>query len=412
VRYIVNDRLVLMRPPEGPLAAFIRRFSDWVIEQGYQSDSLRQRVRVAADFSRWLGRRALEAPNVRAEHFAEYLRYRRRRRKLGRGDAVALGQFKNFLCEHGVLPPAETVSRSSTPAHLCAQEFERYLREERLLAPATIVNYVPYVGEFLKVRFGTGPVDLSQLCAGDVVRFVRRQASRLHVKRAKLLTTALRAFLRYGCYRGQVSADLLTSVPIVASWSMPLIPRAISPDQVRQVLSQVDRRTAVGRRDYAILLLLARLGLRAGEIVSLELGDIDWKASCLSVRGKTGRRHQLLLTKEVGDAIVAYLQHGRSRTSCRRLFLCATAPIRGFLRPSTVSTVVRHALVRAGVRAPTLGAHQFRHGLACEMLRHGASLGEIGELLGHRSPETTKIYAKVDLEALRTLAPPWPGGAR
>ena len=178
------------------------------------------------------------------------------------------------------------------------------------------------------------------------------------------------------------------------------------------MLSHVDRRTVVGRRDYAILLLLARLGLRAGEIVSLELEDIDWNASCLSVRGKGGRRNQLPLPKDVGDAIAAYLQRGRPRTPCRRVFLRATAPVRGFLGPSAVSTVVRHALVRAGVQAPTRGAHQFRHGLASEMLRHGASLAEIGELLGHRSPETTKIYAKVDLEVLRTLALRWPGGAR
>jgi site-specific recombinase XerD len=205
---------------------------------------------------------------------------------------------------------------------------------------------------------------------------------------------------------------LITAVPIVANWSMPLIPRAISSDQVREVLSHVDRRTVVGRRDYAILLLLARLGLRAGEIVSLELEDIDWNASCVSVRGKGGRRNQLPLPKDVGDAIVAYLQHGRPRTTCRRVFLRATAPLRGFLGPSAVSTVVRHALVSAGVQAPTRGAHQFRHGLASEMLRHGASLAEIGELLGHRSPETTKIYAKVDLEVLRTLALRWPGGAR
>ena len=160
------------------------------------------------------------------------------------------------------------------------------------------------------------------------------------------------------------------------------------------------------------MLLLARLGLRAGEIVSLELEDIDWNASCLSVRGKGGRRNQLPLPKDVGDAIAAYLQRGRPRTPCRRVFLRATAPVRGFLGPSAVSTVVRHALVRAGVQAPTRGAHQFRHGLASEMLRHGASLAEIGELLGHRSPETTKIYAKVDLEVLRTLALRWPGGAR
>jgi integrase/recombinase XerD len=412
VRYIVNDRLTLMRSPEGPFAAFICPFSDSVVEQGYQLDSLRQRVRIAADFSRWLGRRDLQASDIQNQHCDRYLQYRRRRRTMLRGDAFALGQFREYLCKQGLIAPERLPSSCRTAGQRCADEYERYLREERLLAAATIVNYVPFVSEFLKDRFGTGPVDLSRLCARDVVSFVRRRAPRLHVKRAKLLTTALRSFLHYGCYLGKARADLITAVPIVASWSMPLIPRAIPPDQVRRVLSYVDRDTPVGRRDYAILLLLARLGLRAGEIVSLELEDIDWNGGSLSVRGKGGRRAQLPLPKDVGGAIVAYLQDGRPRTPCRRVFLRATAPVRGFLGASAVSTVVRHALVRAGVQAPTRGAHQFRHGLASEMLRHGASLAEIGELLGHRSPETTKIYAKVDLEALRTLALPWPGGVR
>lgn len=412
MKYPVNDRLVLMRPPEGPLAAFIRPFSDWVVAQGYRLDSLQQRVRIACDFSRWLGRRALQAPDIRSQHSDHYLQCRRRRRKVVSGDVVALGQFRDYLCKQGVIAAERINSDSVTAAKRCAREFERYLREERLLAAPTIITYVLFAGEFLKGRFGAGPVDLSQLCAGDIISFVRRRAPRLHVKRAKLLTTALRSFLRYGCYLGQLRADLITAVPIVASWSMPLIPRAISPDQVRRVLSHVDRRTVVGRRDYAILLLLARLGLRAGEIVSLELEDIDWNASSLSVRGKGGRRTQLPLPKDVADAIVACLKHGRPRTPCRRVFLRATAPVRGFLGPSALSTVVRHALLRSGVQTPTRGAHQFRHGLASEMFRHGASLAEIGELLGHRSPETTKIYAKVDLEVLRTLALPWPGGAR
>jgi integrase len=177
-------------------------------------------------------------------------------------------------------------------------------------------------------------------------------------------------------------------------------------------LARIDRHTAVGRRDYAILLLLARLGLRSSEVVFLDLEDIDWKDGSLSVRGKGGRRLRLPLPADVGEAIVAYLRHGRPPSSSRRVFLRARAPLRGFLGPSAVGTIVRHALLRAGIDAPTTGAHQFRHGLATEMLRHGASLGEIGELLGHRSPETTKIYTKVDLDALRSLALPWPGGVR
>jgi site-specific recombinase XerD len=269
-----------------------------------------------------------------------------------------------------------------------------------------------FVRGFLDQRFGNRTVALAHLSADDVVQFVQRQAPHLHLKRAKMLTTALRSFLRYGCYRGDIALDLAAAVPTVANWSMASIPRAIPAEQVRRLLASIDRHTAIGRRDYAILLLLARLGLRASEVVFLELDDIDWQAGCLNVRSKGGRRHELPLPADVGAALVAYLQQGRPRSSSRRVFLRAKAPIRGFLGPIAVCSIVRHALERTGIDAPTRGAHQFRHALATQMLRHGASLNEIGELLGHRSPQTTKIYIKVDLEALRTLALPWPGGGR
>jgi site-specific recombinase XerD len=225
------------------------------------------------------------------------------------------------------------------------------------------------------------------------------------------MTTALRSFLRYARYRGDTTLDLAAAVPVVANWSMPSIPRAISADQTRQLLASINRQTAVGRRDYAILLLLARLGLRAGEIAFLELDDIDWGAGQLSVHGKSGQRNELPLPTDVGKAIAAYLQHGRPKSASRRVFLRARAPITGFGR-SGVGSLVRHSLQRAGIDAPTRGAHQFRHGLATQMLNHGASLSEIGELLGHRHPQTSKIYTMVDIKALRTLALPWPGGAR
>ena len=269
-----------------------------------------------------------------------------------------------------------------------------------------------FIRRFLKDRFGDGPVTLSHLCAHDVVRFVQRQASRLHPKRAKLLTTALRSFLQYGRYCGKVKLDLGAAVPVVANWSMSSIPRAIAPEQVRQLLASIDRRTAMGRRDYAILLLLARLGLRSGEVTCLKLDDLDWKAGQLSVRGKSGQRSELPLPAEVGKAIAAYLRHGRPQSTSRRVFLRVKAPLRGFRGSCGVGSIVRHCLQRAGLDTPTYGAHQFRHGLATELLRQGASLGEIGELLGHHNPETTKIYTKVDLKALRTLALPWPGGVR
>jgi len=256
------------------------------------------------------------------------------------------------------------------------------------------------------------PIRLARLNAGDVVRFVQRQAPRLHLKRAKLLTTALRSFLRYARYRGEVALDLAAAVPIVANWSMSSIPRAIGAEQIRQLLASIDRRTAIGRRDYAILLLLARLGLRSGEVAFLELDDIDWDAGQVSVRGKGGQRTGLPLPADAGAAIAAYLHHGRPPSTSRRVFLRSKAPVRGFLSQCAIGSIIRHSLQRAGIQAPTTGAHQFRHALATQMLRGGASLSEIGEVLRHRSLQTTTIYAKVDLNALRPLALPWPGGAR
>jgi site-specific recombinase XerD len=280
------------------------------------------------------------------------------------------------------------------------------------LARATIINYVPFVRSFLQDRFGDGPVIPSHLRAIDIVSFVRRQAPRLQPKRAKLLTTALRSFLQFLRYRGKIKRDLDAAVPTIANWTMSSIPRGIANDQVRQLLDSIDLFSIGGRRDYAILLLLARLGLRANEIVSLGLDDIDWNSGQFSVRGKGGQRSNLPLPKEVGKAIAAYLRHGRQRCTSRRVFLRAKAPVRGFQGAAAIGSIVRHRLQCAGIQAPTCGAHQFRHGLATDLLRKGASLGEIGRLLGHRSPETTKIYTKVDLDALRSLALPWPGGMR
>jgi integrase/recombinase XerD len=412
VKCIIDCQVVLSRAPEGPLASHIGPFARSLTKQGYSLYSIHQQVRLAACFSRWLKQHGVGLRSITSDHPPRYLRYRARHARPSQGDAAALKHLLEFLRFEGVIP-AEKISASPlTPAERCTQGYDHHLRQARGLANATIINYVPFVRSFLEDRFGDGPVKLSQLCAGDVVRFVQRQAPRLHQKRAKLLTTALRSFLQYARYLGKTKLDLAAAVPAVANWSMSSIPRAIAADQVRQLLASIDRCTALGCRDYAILVLLARLGLRSGEVTFLELDDIDWNLGKLSVRGKSGQRSDLPLSAEVGKAIAAYLRHGRPQSTSRRVFLRAKAPVRGFLGQSGVGSIVRHRLLRAGLDAPTYGAHQFRHGLATELLRQGASLSEIGELLGHRSPETTKIYIKVDLEALRTLALPWPGGVR
>jgi integrase/recombinase XerD len=413
MKCIVSKDVVLSQRLDGPLAGHVVGFATWVRDEGYALYSRHRQVRLAACFSRWLGKEGVGLSNVKSDHVSRFLRVHARQVKIARGDSAALRQFLDFLRRLGVIPVEKISLRSLSPVEQVIQEFVRYLLHDRALAQATAVNYVPFVRGFLAGLFGGGTVKLSQLCASDVVRFVQHEAPRMQLKRAKLLTTALRSFLHYLRYRGEILHDLAGAVPTVANWSMTSIPRAIPPDLVRRLLASINRHTALGRRDYAILLLLARLGLRGGEVARIELEDIDWNAGSVSVRRKGGQQSILPLPADVGAAITAYLRQGRPRNnSSRRVFLRCRAPFHGFQGPVAIASLVRHNLARAGIQAPTRGAHQFRHGLATNMLRHGASLTEIGEVLGHRSPETTRIYTKVDLNALRPLALPWPGGVR
>jgi integrase/recombinase XerD len=412
MRYFIDPQIVLSHAPDGPLASYLDKFAELQKAQGYCLYYVHRQVLHAAGFSHWLNKRKVTLCQIRADHVRKYLHYRARKVMLRKDDIAALKHLIDYLQREGLIASEKASPQRLTPAEQCAEAYSCYLREARALAEATIINYVPFIREFLTDRFGRGTVTLEQICAGDVVQFVQRKVLKLHKRRAKLLTTALRSFLSYARYRGDLKLDLAAAVPTVPNWSMASIPRAIGEDEVRKLLSSIDQHTATGRRDYAILLLLAKLGLRSSAIAFLDLDDIDWQAGRLSIRGKRGRVLELPLPKDVGEAIVAYLKHGRPHSPSRRVFLRSRAPVRGFLSQCAIGSLVRHSLERASIVSPTKGAHQFRHGLATQMLRHGASLAEIGEVLGHRSPETTKIYTKVDLQALRPLALPWPGGVR
>jgi integrase/recombinase XerD len=395
---------------DGPLGPYIDCYEAEMRCEGYAQQTREVQVRLVADFSCWLAKRRIQASDVSTELFRPYLRTRARRRRPTRNDVSALQRLLELLMRRRVI--AEPISPAATPAERLQSEFRLYLRQERALASSTQACYTAFVREFLTERFGSGSVDLSRLRAEDVTRFVRRRANTIHSKRVQLMTTALRSFLRYARYRGDIEEDLAACIPAVANWKQSTLPRALPPDQVEQVLASIDRKTPMGRRDYAILLILARLGLRAGEIRSLTLEDLDWQEGLITVRGKAGRFSQLPLPRDVGAAIADYLRHGRPTASSRCVFLRARAPVEEFQSQSGVGSMVRHALERAGIDAVRTGTHQFRHALACQMLKQGASLSEIGELLRHRSPQTTAIYAKVDLDSLASLALSWPGGAR
>ena len=298
MKCIVDGQTVLSRAPAGPLAAYIEPFAKSLREQGYRPYSIHRQVLLAACFSQWLKGQGVSTSCLTSNHPPRYLQHRSQQAQPCLGDAAALRHLIEFLRCEGVIAPERISAPTPTPAERFAQAYEHHLRDARGLAEATIVNYVPFIRSFLKDRFGDGPITLSGLCASDIVGFVQRQASQLHPKRAKLLTSALRSFLQYVRYRGKTKLDLAAAVPVVANWSMSSIPRAIAPDQVRELLASIDRNTAIGRRDYAILLLLSRLGLRSGEVAFLELEDIDWNVGRLNVRGKSGQRSELPLPAE------------------------------------------------------------------------------------------------------------------
>ena len=396
---------------QGPLSEHLDAYAAAQAQQGYGRHSIRQHIVVLADFSRWLKQKQIAIQDLDSSVVDRFLRLRRRQERVRRGDPLALARMLNLLCQTGIVKPSDKPVSGDACSRM-VEEFRCYLLQERGLSTATLQNYLPVIEQFLSERFRNRTPIVRSLRAPDVTGFVVRHASHLSSVRAKLMVTALRSFFSYLRYRGAISTDLAGCVPTVPNWSLSALPRFLPAAEVERVLKCCDRKTSVGRRNYTILLLLARLGLRAGEVVVLNLGDIDWSTGQITIRGKGGRSAQLPLPPDVGEALASYLRDDRPRCATRRVFVRHRAPLAGFANSSTISSIVRRALKHAGIQSAHTGAHVLRHSLATSLLRQGGSLDEIGELLRHQSPNTTAIYAKVDLAALQTLALAWPGGGR
>ena len=392
----------------GPLARDLDGFATDLAAQGYACQTAGNKLRLVRHLSVWLESEGLGAEALDEGHFETFLRTREPRRA-PQGEVATGRQLLSHLRSKGRIPDAAEGTDGGDAITRLERAYERYLVNERGLSPSTVGDYLFAVRAFLAERFGARAVALETLVARDANRFIVRHAvSRSH---AKGLATALRSFLRHLHQRGDIAADLAGAIPPVTNWRLSGLPKSLPPEKVESVLASCDRSTATGRRDHAVLLLLARLGLRGGEVAALTLEDIDWAKGLVTLSGKGQRREALPLPEEVGKALVAYLRDGRPPCSTRRVFVRTNAPHRGFSSSVAVCDIVRRALARAGIDAPLKGAHLLRRSLACAMLNNGASLEEIGQILRHRHPETTQIYAKLDLEALRALAPTWPGGA-
>jgi integrase/recombinase XerD len=390
----------------GPLAMYADGFRADLAARGYAAGSADRNLRTLAHASRWMDDQRLSAGQLSVARLEEFLAARRREGYHHALSIRAVMPLVRYLRGVGVGVPGPAAG-SSTVDRL-AGEYRRYLAGERALTAQVTARYTRLAREFLSACLQPGGPGLAGLPAAWVTDYVVAQCGGRRPGSAKFVVTALRSLLRFLFLAGHTRCQLACAVPTVAHWGAGSLPRALSPETVAALLASCDTATLAGRRDRAILVLLARLGLRAGEVAGLELDDLDWRAGEISIRGKGSRRERLPLPADVGEALVAYLHGGRPRVGCRTVFLRLNAPVEGLTVPA-VTAVVYRACARA--RLPRAGAHRLRHSAASAMLAGGGTLTEVGQVLRHVRLETTAIYAKIDQAALRGLARPWPGGA-
>ncbi len=388
----------------GCLGPFVDGYRTHLLGLGYTPGTVRGMLKVLGQLGRWMDTEGVNPGELYTGDIESFLAARRaagRRHLATRGE---LRQLLFFLRTAGAM--REEPSRELTPAERLAQDYRNWLVDTRGLAEATVLRYVTLAERFLGERASRN--ELAQLSGAEVSAFLLSECARLSVGSAKGRVAELRSLLRFLHLRGLTDRALAEAVVPVAGWRETGIPHTMARLDIERLLSSCDRDTTEGARDFAILILAARLGLRSIEVARLELGDIHWRAGEISVRGKARRLDRLPLATDVGEALAGYLSYCRPHPS-RRVFLTLRAPVRP-IRADLVGDVVERACLRAGVAH--VGAHRLRHALASEMLAEGASLIDISQVLRHADLATTAIYAKVDLGRLRQVARPWPGALR
>ena len=393
---------------EGPAGTLLEAFAHTLVRDRYAAITARRHLRAAEHFVHWADRTGIPvtgAVGLTLERFGRHLQRAGRCPHFGHTFRVEILHgarlFLTHLQDVGLIDGSAADSTVVTPSSITA--FRQWMQQQRGTCESTISNYEVHLRKLL-TRVGEDP---STWDARRLREFVLEGSRTAGWAAAKKRTTALRMFLRFLIAEGRCACELQEAVPVLVHRRLSSLPRYLSADDVERVIASCDRKSAVGQRDRAILLLLARLGLRAGDIVHLRLCDIDWKAAAFQVSGKS--RRETPLTRELGDALVIYLTQSRPQTDSDTVFVRTRAPYRAFRSHCAVSVIVDRAFARAGVIRPSRGAaHLLRHSVATSMLRHGASLQEVAALLRHQPVTTTEIYAKVDVNALRTIAQPWP----
>lgn len=391
-------------PMSGPLYPHVEGVRAALADRGYAPSSVLICERALGRLSGWLQQQNLEPSAVTPEVLARFVHADRAGLPAPRGAVRGLAPVVAFLRAEGVVPAPQP-----TPIALVLADFGVYLRVQRRLTPLTVVTRSDAVRRFLGWRAARGELDLPGLTVRDVHDFVLAEASRLRRGSINPALDAMRSFLRYLFATGATARDLSTSLPPVVAMRPPSLPRAVDRATLTAMLDGCDRRTPVGLRDFAILTIMSRLGLRANEIAAMRLDDLDWRAGEFVVHSKGGSTDRLPLPPDVGEALATYLREGRPATTSRAVFLRAWAPD-GPLSRNGVVFVPRTASTRAGL--PVVGAHRLRHTAASQLLQAGASLREVGQVLRHDRDQTTALYAHVDPRVLAQVVRAWPGSIR
>ena len=402
---MINPDLVVVA---GPLSPFRDGFGSWLVTVGYSRTMRAEHLRLMAGLSRWLEERGKASGCLTRPVLAEFLASRQGARVPTGRSMAGMRPLMEYLRGAGAVPP-DKPEPPSGPAEEAIAEYASYLRSERGLAAVTVKRETYLIRPFLAGRVRDGFADLGTLTAADVQAFVLDCARSSPPVTVQRTGTALRSLLRFLHLQGVTASPLAGAVPTAANWKLSGLPRHLTQEETARILDSCDLATVTGRRDRAVLLLLARMGLRAGEAAGLRLDDIDWRAGEITVRGKGNRHERLPLPPDVGEALAAYLRDGRpAEAQGREVLAGVRAPHRPLTR-GAVTQIAARASQRCGLG--TVFAHRLRHTAATGMLSAGASLEEIGQVLRHREVTTTAIYAKVDYDRLRGLARPWPGDA-
>lgn len=396
------------RRKSGVLTAEIEPYRQWLLEQGFTPSTVRLLLRNLSHLGVWLQERGLAGTVIDAGWLEELCAERRLLGRRGVPGRLGIGRLLAFLDERGLLAPSP--QEQPTALEQLLAEFRDWLFGERNLSASTVLRYEKTARRFLSEQaLRDGLLQVSDLTGADVNAFLLRECARVSAGSAKGRVAELRSLLRFLYLRQLLPLRLGAAVPPVGGWRLASVPVMVGAADVAAVIEGCDRTTLQGSRNRAIMLLVARLGLRSIEVARLELEDIDWRRGELAVRGKARRQDRLPLPHEVGEALSAYLVGRGERAGSRGVFFTCRAPHHP-IRPDLVNDVVERACVAAGI--PRFGPHRMRHALAGELLRKGAGLLAIGQVLRHQDLATTALYAKVDLDTLRSIALPWPGAGR